>query len=407
VVCPRCKRSEGNVCKSFTLWRLPPVLVVQLKRFQFDHVSRRKLNNHIDFPFEDLDLYDYLASSRQRTISAHSEGSAGQDGLEGAGNATGGNSASLAVPDAEALARAALYGDEDATVSLLVPPAASMSLVEAQELTQRRPSDASGATGTGPEPSLCTKYDLYSVVHHAGALGGGHYATTARSLSKRSGEPFASSTGSNHSTAAAEGANGGGGSSSSTALEGDAWYCFNDNIVSRVPDPRTVCDSSAYVLFYLRQDMRQGDVLALLRAQLSVPHPVIEEAAPDSTAQSTSADTATGTAAAVAGGGSAPNESVLEGESRTPSRISEERHPSATTGNGAKFAERAGAQSAVDRRQEGTVPPPTYSNAKNGAQNSNNSGGSQLRPKSRLTEGASGKPQTDMDAATNGGCIPS
>jgi hypothetical protein len=407
VVCPRCKRSEGNVCKSFTLWRLPPVLVVQLKRFQFDHVSRRKLNNHIDFPFEDLDLYDYLASSRQRTISAHSEGSAGQDGLEGAGNATGGNSASLAVPDAEALARAALYGDEDATVSLLVPPAASMSLVEAQELTQRRPSDASSARGTGPEPSLCTKYDLYSVVHHAGALGGGHYATTARSLSKRSGEPFASSTGSNHSTAAAEGANGGGGNSSSTALEGDAWYCFNDNIVSRVPDPRTVCDSSAYVLFYLRQDMRQGDVLALLRAQLSVPQPVIEEAATDSTARSTSGDTATGTAAAVAGGDNACKETLSNEEPRTSSRISEERHPSATAGNGAKFAERAGAQSAVGRGKEGAVAPPPHSTVMNGAQNGNTSGGSQLRPKSRLAEGASGKPQTDMDAATNGGCIPS
>jgi hypothetical protein len=91
--------------------------------------------------------------------------------------------------------------------------------------------------------------------------------------------------------------------------------------VSRVPDPRTVCDSSAYVLFYLRQDMRHGDVLALLRAQLYVPHPVIEEAAPDSTAQSTSGDTATGTAAAVTGGDNASEETLSNAQPRTTARI--------------------------------------------------------------------------------------
>jgi ubiquitin C-terminal hydrolase len=42
VVCPGCKKDDA-LKKSFALWRLPPVLVVQLKRFQFDSTSRRKL----------------------------------------------------------------------------------------------------------------------------------------------------------------------------------------------------------------------------------------------------------------------------------------------------------------------------------------------------------------------------
>ena len=42
IVCPKCK-SDNGMRKSFALWRLPPVLVVQLKRFHFDNVSRRKL----------------------------------------------------------------------------------------------------------------------------------------------------------------------------------------------------------------------------------------------------------------------------------------------------------------------------------------------------------------------------
>jgi len=47
------------------------VLIVQLKRFKYDRTSRRKLNNHVDFPMYDLDLYDYLASSRQQTLSRY------------------------------------------------------------------------------------------------------------------------------------------------------------------------------------------------------------------------------------------------------------------------------------------------------------------------------------------------
>lgn len=46
VVCPKCL-SDQHMRKRFKLWRMPPVLVVQLKRFHFDRVSRRKLNNKV------------------------------------------------------------------------------------------------------------------------------------------------------------------------------------------------------------------------------------------------------------------------------------------------------------------------------------------------------------------------
>lgn len=56
------------------------MLIVQLKRFQFDQYSRRKLNNHIDFPFEGLDLFDYLATSRKRGLSTVSLPDTGAEG---------------------------------------------------------------------------------------------------------------------------------------------------------------------------------------------------------------------------------------------------------------------------------------------------------------------------------------
>jgi Ubiquitin carboxyl-terminal hydrolase len=46
VTCPKCKEDTG-LRKSFTVWRPPPILVVQLKRFQFDRTSRRKLNHQV------------------------------------------------------------------------------------------------------------------------------------------------------------------------------------------------------------------------------------------------------------------------------------------------------------------------------------------------------------------------
>ncbi len=37
---------------------------MKLKRFQFDRTSRRKLNDPIAFPLDDLDIAAYIAKSR-------------------------------------------------------------------------------------------------------------------------------------------------------------------------------------------------------------------------------------------------------------------------------------------------------------------------------------------------------
>ncbi|CAM9123062.1 unnamed protein product, partial [Heterosigma akashiwo] len=44
------------------VWRAPPVLVVHLKRFQFDAYSRRKLRNVVTFPIHDFDLAPWIVS---------------------------------------------------------------------------------------------------------------------------------------------------------------------------------------------------------------------------------------------------------------------------------------------------------------------------------------------------------
>merc|ERR1719456_1826608 len=57
VTCKGCKQSQ-QVYKRLELWSLPPVLVIQLKRFEMNIMGERgaRLNTPVRFPLEGLDL---------------------------------------------------------------------------------------------------------------------------------------------------------------------------------------------------------------------------------------------------------------------------------------------------------------------------------------------------------------
>ncbi|KAL0485657.1 ubiquitin carboxyl-terminal hydrolase [Acrasis kona] len=57
--CPKCKE-HVQASKKFDLWKLPQILVVHLKRFQFTRISRDKLETSIDYPIQGLDLTNHL-----------------------------------------------------------------------------------------------------------------------------------------------------------------------------------------------------------------------------------------------------------------------------------------------------------------------------------------------------------
>lgn len=62
--CGKCKEMVNGV-KSMRLWKIPDVLLIGLKRFDYCEARDRlvKLNQMVDFPLEGLDLRDYFASS--------------------------------------------------------------------------------------------------------------------------------------------------------------------------------------------------------------------------------------------------------------------------------------------------------------------------------------------------------
>ena len=62
-----CRRCKEHVCamKTMELWRLPNVLVVHLKRFEFKNALRRdKLDTFVNFEMEGLDMSKYVSNTK-------------------------------------------------------------------------------------------------------------------------------------------------------------------------------------------------------------------------------------------------------------------------------------------------------------------------------------------------------
>jgi ubiquitin carboxyl-terminal hydrolase 8 len=57
--CPRCKTLR-KATKTLSISRLPPVLLIHLKRFSFRGPFTDKIEKHIDFPIKGLDLTNYM-----------------------------------------------------------------------------------------------------------------------------------------------------------------------------------------------------------------------------------------------------------------------------------------------------------------------------------------------------------
>jgi ubiquitin carboxyl-terminal hydrolase 4/11 len=62
--CPRCKEHR-QANKKFELWKVPDILVMHLKRFSSNRNFRDKLELHVDYPIEGLDLNGRVISNEE------------------------------------------------------------------------------------------------------------------------------------------------------------------------------------------------------------------------------------------------------------------------------------------------------------------------------------------------------
>lgn len=70
--CSGC-RGKQPATKKLQIWRLPPILIVHLKRFDFANGKWVKTQKAVNFPFDEFDPTPYLASVPQETILRHKQ----------------------------------------------------------------------------------------------------------------------------------------------------------------------------------------------------------------------------------------------------------------------------------------------------------------------------------------------
>jgi len=58
--CPKCNKFQ-TATKKIDIWKLPSILIVHLKRFEFNEKKRAKINDFVEFPLKNLDLSPYVS----------------------------------------------------------------------------------------------------------------------------------------------------------------------------------------------------------------------------------------------------------------------------------------------------------------------------------------------------------
>ncbi|GMI11208.1 hypothetical protein TrVE_jg4520 [Triparma verrucosa] len=235
VYCSKCK-DHREATKKILIWRLPPIMICHLKRFQHTMTSKRKLRNLVSFSLEDQDFSSIMAENKMNDGVAPPEADekmTGDEKMVDVGDAEGkeeeGKSDNGDVHMSEAKG-----GEEEDIVMVdgaeskheeLQSASTEEEDDEAARLAQKKIDEnvnnlSNDMTGRGE-----SLYSLYSVVHHIGALNAGHYVATAKE-------------------------------------KDSTWKLFNDASISTVEKDKLV-DPSAYLLFYARKDVSEEQLADL------------------------------------------------------------------------------------------------------------------------------------------------
>lgn len=271
--CSKCKTHQ-LATKKLQIWRLPPILIVHLKRFQLLNGRWVKSHKIVRFPFEKFDPTDYLAKvprkavleaqrrkllSQVPEVSKDSCGSPGysindekysirtekyvqlsngdivssdlnqcENKLELNTNSLGYSVPSQnnpAIINNAVICSGVTAGDEDylkqikltddsAVINHFVSEDDSVQLTNNSINENQELQDFHQHKLTGVDP-FSMKYKLYALACHSGILGGGHYVSYACNPNNK-------------------------------------WYCYNDSSCKEVQLDQIDTDS-AYMLFYERE----------------------------------------------------------------------------------------------------------------------------------------------------------
>lgn len=206
--CSRCKDFRVQT-KCMSLRRLPPIVIIHLKRFQFTQHMRRKLRDLVVFPLEGLDLSRIIAGDsvgkNEKVTSEHEK------------------SAQFKKEEIQMTDRTEKEDMNGGQEVLSSADATATSDIDASDASQHNSSNKNNSSISSDDGRQHMLYDLYGVVHHQGALSGGHYVASLKS-----------------------------------DIDGQ-WRLFNDSTIYEIHS-RDVVDSTAYILFYIRRDVKGANL---------------------------------------------------------------------------------------------------------------------------------------------------
>ncbi|XP_022907068.1 ubiquitin carboxyl-terminal hydrolase 32 isoform X2 [Onthophagus taurus] len=175
--CSKCQDKQPAT-KKLQIWRLPPILIVHLKRFDYVNNKWVKTQKVVNFPFKNFDPTAYLASIPQETILRHQSLMEKKRNLE--------NSCEEKI-DEEEVEKLVDVDEVDfksvkvrkervapkkrerlESTSLIKTPVVDEDLKDFHEHKLIKGQDL-----------FDLKYQLYAVVSHSGLLNGGHYISYA------------------------------------------------------------------------------------------------------------------------------------------------------------------------------------------------------------------------------------
>ncbi|XP_063368814.1 ubiquitin carboxyl-terminal hydrolase 32 [Cydia amplana] len=231
--CARCRAAQPAT-KVLQIWRLPPILVIHLKRFQYVNNKWIKSQKVVNFPFQDFDPSPYLASVPQETIARHME----------INNIYRRRSSMFVdvedtISESESETESEVEEPQPATPTAKSkdPHKLRVKINKRRESCEVRRRERLESTSLLATPvtddnlldyhqhllsenqdPFQLKYRLYAVVSHSGQMSGGHYVAYARNPS-------------------------------------GTWLCYNDSMCRELGASPPIDPASAYLLFYERQGL--------------------------------------------------------------------------------------------------------------------------------------------------------
>lgn len=241
--CSKCKTMQ-LAKKKLDIWRLPPLLIIHLKRFQFVNNNWIKSQKVVNFPHVAFDPSNYMSQSDKdadcdsdtaATATMDTSGSSivGNDKENDADDCVKNDSMTKQNEEAGCCADDKEDGDkiED------LPPDSMKTHQQVHGHKKVTPARKRQPSFREESPPM---YDLYAMLCHTGVLAAGHYVAYAKNY------------------------------------HDGKWYCYNDSSCKEVP-AESIDFDNAYTLFYQRQHLQVDEFMPNVEDRTPVDCSSIDE----------------------------------------------------------------------------------------------------------------------------------